>query len=57
MLNGFFKNFTVHMPDQDIVSERKNKLYVADWCIEGTVANATVCEDEQLYTKEEICRG
>jgi hypothetical protein len=39
----------VHKPDQDVVCKRKNKLYVADWCIEDTVASATVCENEQLY--------
>ena len=31
---------------------RREKLYVADWGTEGTVA-VTVQENEQLYTKEE----
>ncbi len=44
----------MHMPEEDIVFERENKLYIADWCIKDTVVNATVCEKEQLYTKEEI---
>jgi len=25
------QTFTVHMPEEDIVFKRKNKLYVADW--------------------------
>jgi hypothetical protein len=51
------QTFTVHMPEKDVVFERKNKLFVADWCIEGAVANATVCKKEQLYMKEEIHRA
>jgi hypothetical protein len=53
------ESFTVHMPSQDVVFERRNKLYVAEWCeereiaVEGT-ANTTVQENERLYTKEEV---
>jgi len=50
------QKFTVHMPEEDVVFEQKSKLYVADWCVE-TAVNATVCEKEQLYTKEEIRRA
>ncbi len=42
------QTFMVDMPEEDIVFKRKNKLYVADWCIEDMVVNATVCEKEQL---------
>jgi len=28
------------MPDQDVVFERKNKLYVAEWSIENMEVNA-----------------
>jgi len=49
------QTFTVHMLEEDVVFERKNKLYGADWCIEDMVVNATVCEKEQLYMKEKIC--
>ncbi|MFN9981496.1 MAG: hypothetical protein ACK53Y_16345, partial [bacterium] len=34
------QKFTVHMPEEDVVFERKAKLYVADWCVE-TAVNAT----------------
>jgi hypothetical protein len=51
------QTFTVHMPEEDVVFELKNKLYVADWCVEGAVANPTVHKKEQLYTKEEIRRA
>jgi hypothetical protein len=56
------ESFTVHMPSQDVVFERRNKLYVADWCeekeiaVDGT-ANTTVQENERLYTKEEVRRA
>jgi hypothetical protein len=50
------QTFTVHMPEEDVVFETKSKLYVADWCVEDTVVNATVREKEKLYMKEEIHR-
>jgi hypothetical protein len=56
------ESFTVHMPSQDIVFERRNKLYVAEWCeeraeeVDGT-ANATMQENEWLHTKEEVRRA
>jgi hypothetical protein len=44
------KLFTVHMPIQDVVFKRKNKLYMAEWCAEdsmpNTAVNATVQENE-----------
>jgi hypothetical protein len=50
------------MPSQDVVFERRNKLYVAEWCEEREVAgdgkaNTTVQENERLYTKEEVRRA
>jgi hypothetical protein len=52
----------VHIPSQDVVFERRNKLDVAEWCEEREVAvdgtaNTTVQENERLYTKEEVCRA
>jgi len=51
------QTFTVHMPEEDVVLKRKNTLYIADRCVEGAVANATVHKNERLYTKEEIHRA
>jgi hypothetical protein len=52
------QTFTVHVPeDEDIVFSRQNKLYVADWCVDQGVANATVQENEHMYTKEEVRRA
>jgi hypothetical protein len=48
--------FVMHMGDRDIVFNRKQKLYVADWGTLGMVA-ATLQENEQLYTKEEVSRA
>jgi hypothetical protein len=45
--------FKLHMPDQDVVFERKNKLYVAEWSIENMEVNSTIHENKQLYAKEE----
>jgi hypothetical protein len=47
--------FVVHMADRDLVFKRKEKLYVADWDT-TCMAVATVCENEQLYTKDEVSR-
>jgi hypothetical protein len=65
MLDGFFKvlyvraqTFTVHVPEgEDIVFSRQNKLYVADWVVDQGVVNATVRENERMYTKEEVRRA
>jgi hypothetical protein len=56
------ESFTVHMPSQDVVFERRNKLYIAEWCEEREeavdgIANATMQENERLYTKEEVRRA
>ena len=48
--------FIVHMADRDLVFKRKQKLYEADWDAARMVA-ATVCENEQLYTKDEVSRA
>jgi hypothetical protein len=48
--------FIVHMGDRDLVFNSRDKLYVADWGTERTVA-ATAQENEQLYTKEEVRRA
>jgi hypothetical protein len=47
------------MPGNDIVFERKNKLYVAEWCIEEEqcAVNATVQENKLLYSREEVHRA
>jgi hypothetical protein len=48
----------VHRPlGEDIVFSRQNKLYVADECVDRVVANATVRENERMYTKEEVRRA
>jgi hypothetical protein len=50
--------FTVHVPeDEDIVFSRRNKLYVADWCVDQGVANSTVQENERMYTKVDVHRA
>ncbi len=41
------KVFVVHMNGQDLVFERREQLYVADWSTTGMVG-ATVQENEQL---------
>jgi hypothetical protein len=52
------QTFTVHVPEgEDIVFSRQNKLYVADECVDRVVANATVRENEHMYTKEEVRRA
>jgi hypothetical protein len=52
------QTFTVHIPEgEDIVFSRQNKLYVADWCVDPGVVNATVRENERMYTKEEVRRA
>jgi len=52
------QTFTVHVPEgEDIVFSRQNKLYVADWCVDPGMVNATVRENERLYTKEEVRRA
>jgi hypothetical protein len=48
--------FVVYMGDRDLVFKRRQKLYVADWGTMGIVA-ATIQENEQLYTKEEVSRA
>jgi len=48
--------FIVHMSDRDLVFNRREKLYVADWGTERMVV-ATAQENEQLYTKEEVRRA
>ena len=46
----------MHMADRDLVFKRKEKLYVADWDAACMVA-ATVRENEQLYTTDEVSRA
>jgi hypothetical protein len=46
----------VHTQERDIVFQQRARLYVAEWEAEGTVL-ATVHENEQLYTKEEVRRA
>jgi hypothetical protein len=50
------ESFTVRTQEKDIVFQQRARLYVAEWEIGGTVL-ATVQENEQLYTKEEVCRA
>jgi hypothetical protein len=50
------KAFVVHMGEREIAFERREKLYVADWCPKGTVA-ATVQENEMLYSREHVRRA
>jgi hypothetical protein len=50
--------FTVHVPEgEDVFFSRQNKLYVADWCVDLGVVNATVRENERMYTKEDVRRA
>jgi hypothetical protein len=51
------QTFMVHVPEGEDIFRGQNKLYVADWCVDEGVANATERENEQLYTKEEVCRA
>ena len=48
--------FIVHMGDRDLVFNKRDKLYVAEWGSECMVA-AIVQENEQLYMKEEVHRA
>jgi hypothetical protein len=50
------ETFMVHTQERDIVFQQRARLYVAEWEAEGTVL-ATVHENEQLYTKEEVRRA
>jgi hypothetical protein len=50
------ESFTVHTGNRDIVFQQRERLYVAEWEKEGVVL-ATVQENEQLYTKEEVRRA
>jgi hypothetical protein len=50
------ESFTVHTGNRDIVFRQRERLYVAEWESES-VALATVQENEQLYTKEEVRRA
>jgi histidyl-tRNA synthetase len=50
--------FLVHMPTGDLVFNRHEKLYVADLTDSDVgVVQATVRENEALYTKEEVRRA
>jgi hypothetical protein len=50
--------FTVHLADGKTVEfGRWNKLYVADWNTTGLMVYATVRENEQVYTHEEVRRA
>jgi hypothetical protein len=44
------------MAERDLVFSRRDKLYVADWYQYGRV-EATVMENERLYSKEEVRRA
>jgi hypothetical protein len=46
--------YHAHACSQDVVFERKNKLYVAEWCAEDNVPDAAVQENEWLHTIEEV---
>jgi hypothetical protein len=46
--------FVVHMEDKDLVFTLREKLYVADLYGKEHVVQATVRENEALYTKEEV---
>jgi len=59
-------SITVHMDDKDVVFERKNKMYVADfsdWIVgdeedrESKIALATLNEKAQLYNAKELRRA
>jgi hypothetical protein len=50
--------FTVHLADGKTVEfSRRDKLYVADWNTTGLMVHATVKENEQVYTREEVRRA
>jgi len=50
------EGFTVHIPERDIVSRRRDNLYVVDWAEVGSV-HATVQENESLYSAEQVRRA
>jgi len=45
---------TVHTDDGDIVFERRNGLYVADFSAWASICATVTTEREELYTKREI---
>jgi hypothetical protein len=50
--------FTVQLScGKTIDFTRRNKLYVADWQDTGLYVCVTVCENESVYTSEEVCRA
>jgi hypothetical protein len=50
--------FVVHMPTGDLVFSRRDKLYVAElYEAEERIVQATVRENEALYTKAEVKRA
>jgi hypothetical protein len=50
--------FVVHMPSEHLVFSRREKLYVAELNkADVGMVQATVCENEALYTKEEVKRA
>jgi hypothetical protein len=49
--------FIVHMGDRDLVFKRREKLYVADLQETEYRVQATVRENEMVYTKEEVGRA
>jgi hypothetical protein len=52
------KVFTVQLAGGKMVEfVRRNKLYVADWSTTGLFMYATVRENEQVYTREEVRRA
>jgi hypothetical protein len=48
--------FTVHKGDRDLVFHMRDKLCTANWDTMGMVA-VTIQENEQLHTKEKVCRA
>ncbi len=46
--------FVVHMQERDLVFTMREKLYVADLYDEEHVVQATIRENEALYTREEV---
>jgi hypothetical protein len=48
--------FVVHMPDRDLVFQKRNNLYVAEWYAESTV-ESTAQENEVVYLKEQERRA
>lgn len=43
------------MEDRDMIFKGKNDLYVAEWK-ETAHLNATVAQNELLFSKEQVCR-